>query len=142
MWALLSGVKSLGARPLSGLSDRIGRKPVIFVGWAVYAACYFGFAHATAAWHAWALFACYGLFYALTEGSEKALVADLAPAGLRGRAFGLYNFTLGVLVLPASFGFGWIWDRVGHGTAFEVGAGLAGAAALGLALVPTTGSSR
>jgi MFS family permease len=137
LWALLQGVKSVLSTPLSGLSDRLGRKRVIFVGWAAYAVTYFGFAALSAPWHVWSLFAFYGLFFALAEGTEKALVADLAPPALRGRAFGIYNFTVGVAVLPASIGFGWIWDRWGHGTAFVVGASLAGAAALGLALVPT-----
>lgn len=137
LWALLSAVKSLLSTPLSGLSDKLGRKKIIFAGWAVYAASYFGFAAASAAWHIWALVAVYGVFYSLTEGTEKALVADLAPASLRGRAFGIYNFTVGVVVLPASLGFGWIWDRWGHATAFVVGASLAGAAAVGLAFVPT-----
>jgi MFS family permease len=137
LWAVLNAVKALFARPLSGLSDRIGRKRVILAGWAVYAAAYLGFAHAQTARAIWLLFAFYGFFYALTEGTEKALVADLAPASLRGRAFGYYNFTVGAFALPASVGFGWIWDRVGHGAAFAVGAGLAGAAALGLLFVPT-----
>src|SRR5262249_40631158 len=136
LWALLSAVKSLLSTPLSGLSDKLGRKRVIFAGWAVYAASYLGFAAASAPWHIWALLCVYGVYYALVEGTEKALVADLAPASLRGRAFGIYNFTVGVVVLPASLGFGWIWDRWGHPTAFVVGACLAGAAAVGLAFVP------
>src|SRR5215468_1193910 len=136
LWALLSAVKSVFATPLSGLSDRLGRKKVIFAGWAVYAASYFGFAAAAAAWHIWALIAVYGIFYALTEGTEKALVAVLAPASLRGRAFGIYNFTVGVVALPASLLFGVLWDSSGHATAFLVGASLAAAAAVGLALVP------
>ena len=136
LWALLHAVKSVLSTPLSSLSDRLGRRRVIFFGWAVYAATYFGFAALSAPWHVWALFAFYGIFFALTEGTEKALVADLAPAALRGRAFGIYNFTVGVAVLPASIGFGWIWDRWGHGTAFIVGASLGAAAAVGLAFVP------
>jgi MFS family permease len=141
LWAALHAVKSTLSTPLSGLSDRLGRKRVIFVGWAVYAAAYLGFAVARTPLHVWALFGLYGVFFALTEGTEKALVADLAPPALRGRAYGIYNFVVGVLVLPASLGFGLVWDAWGHGAAFVAGASLAGAAALALALVPT-GSSR
>jgi MFS family permease len=138
LWAFLHLVKSTLSTPLSGLSDRIGRKRVIAGGWLVYAATYLGFAAASAPWHAWALFALYGVFFALAEGTEKALVADLAPAAARGRAFGAYNFTLGICLLPASLGFGLIWDRAGHGAAFVVAAGLALLASVGLAFLRTT----
>jgi MFS family permease len=137
LWAFLHLVKSTLSTPLSGLSDRLGRKRVIASGWLVYAATYLGFAAASAAWHAWTLFGLYGVFFALAEGSEKALVADLAPAAARGRAFGVYNFTLGVCLLPASLGFGLIWDRAGHGAAFAVAAGLALLASVGLAFLRT-----
>ena len=50
-------------------------------GGLLYAAVYFGFARAHAAWQAWALFGVYGLFFGLTEGAERALVADLVAAG-------------------------------------------------------------
>src|SRR5262249_50447094 len=82
LWAALNAVKSLAARPLSGLSDRLGRKRVILAGWAVYALVYLGFMAACAPWQIWGLFAIYGIYYGLTEGTEKALVADLAPGGL------------------------------------------------------------
>jgi MFS family permease len=137
LWALLHAVKSGLSTPFSTLSDRLGRKRVILAGWGVYALAYAGFAVATAEWHAWALFVLYGAHFALSEGSEKALVADLAPPGLRGRAFGHYHFTLGICLLPASLGFGLVWDHAGHAHAFLVAAGLALAATAGLALTPT-----
>ncbi|MGZ8470687.1 MAG: MFS transporter, partial [Gemmatirosa sp.] len=109
-------------------SDRLGRKPTIVAGWLLYAVVYAGFALAVDAWHAWALMAVYGLFFGLTEGAEKALVADLVPADTRGRAFGWYHLTIGVAALPASLLFGAVWDRRGAPTAFLMGAGLALAA--------------
>jgi MFS family permease len=84
LWALLHVVKSASSTPGGALSDRVGRRPLIAAGWLVYAAVYLGFAAAGAAWHAWALFAVYGLVFGLVEGAEKALVADLAPAARRG----------------------------------------------------------
>jgi len=89
-----------------------------------------GFARAGAPWHAWALFLAYGAFYGLTEGAEKALVADLAPASRRGAAFGFYHLTVGVAALPASVLFGLAWDRLGAPAAFTLGSALAGAAAV------------
>jgi sugar phosphate permease len=80
-----------------------------------------------------AIFLAYGLYFGLTEGAEKAWVADLSPAGLRGTAFGLYNAALGVGGLAASLLFGLIWTRVSPRAAFLTGAGLAVLASLMLA---------
>ncbi|MGZ8413871.1 MAG: MFS transporter [Gemmatirosa sp.] len=128
LWATLHVVKSASSTPGGALSDRLGRKPTIVAGWLLYAVVYAGFALAVDAWHAWALMAVYGLFFGLTEGAEKALVADLVPADTRGRAFGWYHLTIGVAALPASLLFGAVWDRRGAPTAFLMGAGLALAA--------------
>jgi MFS family permease len=130
LWALLHVVKSASSTPGGALSDRVGRRPLIAAGWVVYAVVYLGFAAAGAAWHAWALFAAYGVVFGLTEGAEKALVADLAPAARRGAAFGWYNAAMGVAALPASLLFGVVWERYGAPAAFRMGAGLAGAALL------------
>ena len=83
----------------------------------------------------WALFALYGLFYGMTEETEKALVADLVPSARRGAAFGWYNLAIGLGALPASLIFGAIWDRVGPETAFAFGASLALVAAAGMTMV-------
>ncbi|HKV11426.1 MAG TPA: MFS transporter [Thermoanaerobaculia bacterium] len=135
LWAMLHVVKSLSSTPGGALSDRIGRKPLLVAGWLIYAAVYLGLGRAGAAWHAWALFAVYGIYFGLTEGVEKALVADLVPADRRGAAFGWYNLALGVGALPASLLFGLIWDSKGPATAFGFGAGMALLAALGITLV-------
>ena len=92
---------------------------------------------AAEAWQVWILFAVYGLHYALTEGPERALVADLNPGLGQGRAFGLYHAVTGVMLLPAGLLTGALWQAWGPTVALFTGAGLAGAAALGLlALVP------
>ncbi|HMA21241.1 MAG TPA: MFS transporter [Gemmatimonadaceae bacterium] len=135
LWAFFNGIKAALGTWGGGLSDRIGRKPLIVAGWLVYALVYFAFARATQAWHAWALFAGYALFYALTEGTEKALVADLVPAARRGAAFGWFNLAVGLGALPASIIFGAIWDRAGSPVAFMFGASLALLAAIGMAIV-------
>lgn len=137
LWALLSVVKSASSVPGGWLSDRVGRKPPIVAGWALYALVYLLFGRATEPWHAWALFAVYGLYFGLTEGVEKALVADLAPSASRGTAFGWYNLAIGIGALPASVVFGVLWDRVSPTAAFDLGAVLAALAAVGLlTLVP------
>jgi len=135
LWAMLNLVKSLSNTPGGALSDRVGRKPLIVAGWAFYAVVYLLFGRAHAAWEAWALFAVYGIYFGLTEGVEKALVADLVPAARRGAAFGWYNLALGLGALPASLIFGAIWDRAGAPAAFTFGAAMAAAAAIAIAFV-------
>lgn len=135
LWAFLNFIKSALGTWGGSLSDRFGRKPLIVGGWLLYAAVYFGFGQATQAWHAWALFATYGVFYAMTEGTEKAFVADLVPKARRGAAFGWYNLAIGLGALPASLIFGAIWDRSSPRAAFLFGATLALLAALGMTLV-------
>ncbi len=125
LWVFLHVVKMLFSTPCGGLSDRIGRKRVIITGWVLYALVYAGFAYCNAAWHIWALFAVYGLFFALTEGAEKALVADLVDPGIRGTAFGVYNFAIGLGALPASVIMGFLWQRISPAAAFGFGALLA-----------------
>jgi MFS family permease len=135
LWACLHVVKSASSVPGGALSDRIGRKPLLVSGWLLYALVYFAFGRASAAWHAWALFGVYGIFFGLTEGTERALVADIVPAAKRGTAFGWYNLTIGLGALPASIVFGAIWDRRGSTAAFDFGAALALAAALGITAI-------
>jgi MFS family permease len=135
LWAVLNLVKSATGTYGGQLSDTIGRKPLIVGGWLLYAAVYFAFGWAAAAWQAWALFAVYGIFYGMTEGTEKALVADIVPRARRGSAFGWYNLAIGLGALPASLIFGAIWDRVGAPSAFVFGATLALIAALLMAFV-------
>ena len=135
LWAALHLVKSAASTSGGALSDRIGRTPTVLAGWVLYALVYAGFALASAAWHAWALFAVYGFFFALTEGAERALVADLVPATRRGAAFGWFNLASGAALLPASVLFGLVWDRYGAATAFLMGAAIAMLAALGLVFV-------
>lgn len=119
------------------LSDRVGRKKLIFAGWIVYAAVYLGFAFADSAWQAWTLFIVYGVYFGFTEGVEKAMVADLVGEERRGTAFGLYNLAFGIAVFPASLIFGLIWTQYGASTAFIVSSIISIAAAIFLLTVKT-----
>jgi MFS family permease len=137
LWGLLHVVKASLSTWGGGLSDRIGRKRVIVIGWAIYAVVYTGFATAStaAAFVSW--FFVYGIYFALAEGAERALVADLTPPGQQGTAFGYYNAALGVGMLGASVVFGFVYERVGPSTAFTIGATLAVIATMLLAITPT-----
>jgi MFS family permease len=130
LWTFFHVVKMFSTMPFGALSDRIGRRGVIIAGWGVYALAYTGFAFAANELHVWLLFAFYGLFYGLTEGVEKALLADIADPAERGTAFGWYNFAVGVGALPASLIFGFIWQHSTPHAAFGFGAALAFLAAV------------
>jgi len=131
LWALVSTVAMLFSTPLSGLSDRLGRQRLILAGWTLYGVFYLILGlNGGQTWLLWPLFAGYGLFLAATEGAEKALVADLAPANLLGTAYGWFNLTAGLLLLPASLLFGWLWQSASPALAFGVAAGCALLAAL------------
>ncbi|MBL8962109.1 MAG: MFS transporter, partial [Gemmatimonadetes bacterium] len=134
LWAFLHVVKSLASTPGGALSDRVGRRPLLLAGWAVYALVYLGFGFAVTAPAIWGLMALYGVYHGLTEGTEKALVADLAAEDERGWAFGWFNLVLGLSALPASLLFGALWDWRGASVAFGFGAAMAGLAALLAAL--------
>lgn len=136
VYALFNLASAAAAIPAGRLSDRVGRRRVIAVGWTVYALVYLGFGLARAPGAVWGLYAAYGLYYALTEGAAKALVAEVVPDHSRGVAYGLYNAAVGVMALPASLIAGALWTRVSPAAPFLFGAGAAAAALLGLALVP------
>ncbi|MGH9254117.1 MAG: MFS transporter, partial [Vicinamibacterales bacterium] len=130
LWSALHVVKASLSTWGGMLSDRLGRKQVILIGWLLYAVVYLGFAMADSARTLIAWFLLYGVYFALTEGAEKALVADLAPARKHGMAFGSYNAALGVGALAASVLFGLLYERFGAPTAFATGAALATTAAI------------
>jgi len=118
--------------PAGMLSDKLGRRRVITMGWFIYALVYLGFAMASELWQVWLLFACYGLYYGVVEGAARAFVADLVPEEKRGTAYGLYHGVVGLTLLPASLIAGWLWDAVSPATPFYFGAGLAFIAMLGM----------
>ncbi len=142
MLAVFNLIYSLISTPAGALSDRIGRRKLVVGGWLVYAAIYLGFALAQKAWHVWALYSMYGLYYGMAYGTAKAMIADIVPAPLLGTAYGTYNAILGILDLPASIIAGLLWDGLpqlglaglGPSAPFLFGAALALVAAICMAL--------
>jgi MFS family permease len=130
LWSGLHVVKMSSSVIGGALSDRFGRRAMIALGYLWYAAIYAAFAWSSSLQTGIAIFLAYGIYFGLTEGVEKAWVADMAPAGARGTAFGIYNAALGFGGLAASLIFGAIWTRVSPPAAFLTGACLALAASL------------
>ncbi|NDG75252.1 MAG: MFS transporter [Synechococcaceae bacterium WB8_1B_136] len=137
LWAAISAVAMVGSTPLAAWSDRIGRRRLLLAGYGGYGIFYLliGQLHSSGPWLL-PLFASYGLFLSATEGVEKALVADLSTAGSRGTAFGWFNLITGLMVLPASVLFGWLYEQFSPQLAFTGGGCCALAAALWLARLP------
>ncbi len=133
-WVTLSGAKAATNIPGGRLSDRFGRRRTQVAGWLLYAAVYALFPMMRSVPATWALLVLYGVHYGLTEGGEKAIVADLAPDAMRGRAFGALHAITGAAILPANALFGALYTR--HAAwAFELSAACAAVAALALAFV-------
>jgi MFS family permease len=118
--------------PAGRVSDRWGRRPLLVAGYVIYAASYAAFALAdgipTPA--VWGLFAFYGLYIGLTDGVEKALVADMAPPQARATVLGMHAAVTAAGLLPASVLAGWFYDAGRADLAFWFGAGCALAAAI------------
>ena len=136
LWFFLHLSKTIFSVPGGVLSDRIGRRPVMVLAWTLYGLVYLGFSFATKAVHIWGLFFIYGLFFGLSEGVERAWVADLVAPSKRGSAYGAYHFFIGITALPASLLTGFIWKTWGAAWAFALGAMMAlGAALLAIVLL-------
>ncbi len=121
-------VYALTAFPFGILSDKIGRKRVLLLGYSIFFIVYLGFALANSSLIMWMLFPVYGLYYGLTDGVSKALVSDLAPKTLKATAFGTYYTIIGIVALPASFAAGGLWQMLGPPYAFFYGAAMSAAA--------------
>jgi MFS family permease len=132
-YAVFSTVYMAVSYPAGVLSDRVGRWPLILVGWAIYAVVYtaLGFTNAIGIWP---LLALYGVYIALTDGVAKALLVDCAPRARRGFALGIYYMATAGTTLVSSVAAGMLWDRVGSAAAFIAGA-IAAVAAIGIALI-------
>jgi MFS family permease len=141
MFLVLSAAKAVFSMPGGILADRFGRARTLALGWAVYAAVYMAFGFAAHAWHVWALFVLYGMFYGFTEGVEKAVVADFTRPEIRGAAYGIYSFADGIAKFPASLLLGLLYHYYGPRIAFGFGGLCAAVACAGLfGLVARAGS--
>lgn len=129
---VMNVVYSLAAYPAGALSDRVNKVTVLMGGLALLIladlvlaleASLLGVAVGVVLW---------GLHMGFTQGLLASLVADTAPAELRGTAFGVFNMLGGVALLAASVVAGLLWDSAGPGATFAAGAGIAAVALAGL----------
>ncbi|MCR4436882.1 MAG: MFS transporter [Clostridiales bacterium] len=125
VYLIYNSVSVLFAVPMGTLSDKIGRERLIILGYLLYSAVYFGFGRSNVKAVIILLFALYGLYSALTDGVQKALVSDLIHRDKRGTGLGIYNAVLGITLLPASLIAGILYDRVNYSAPFYFGASTA-----------------
>ncbi len=137
VWCGHTLVRMVAALPAGALADRMGRRPLVLAGWLVYAGVYAGLGVTASLPVALVLVGIYGLYWSLAESLLRAMVADLVPAELRGTAYGMYWFTVGIAVLPASLVFGFLWKAFGPLPPFLTAAALAAAASFMLLRVRT-----
>lgn len=162
LWAGLHLVKSASAFAAVPLGSRLGAHAMVVLGWTAHALVFAGFAFAALRWDAVfaasamataggavtrsmpasegpyvavvGLFGAWGLYAGLSEGAEKALVSARSGPEAKGTAFGAYHMVAGLMALPASVGFGWLWDAVAPAAAFGAGS-LCAAIAVGFLLL-------
>lgn len=126
MWFVNTIVYSILSTPFGILSDKIGRKAILIIGFAIYGISYLAFALAKSQTAFWWIFAIYGVYYALSEGSQRAYISDFVTKDeVRGTAYGLYNFAVGIMSFPASLIAGILYQYVAPSAPFYFGGFLA-----------------
>lgn len=133
LYFICNATTSLFAIPFGKRSDKIGRKRVLIAGYITFAIVYLGFAFVSQKWALAAMFVLYGIYTAMVTGVERAFIAEIAPANLKGTMLGLHSTLVGVALLPASVIAGFLWDNIGSYAPFVFGASLSAAAAITLA---------
>ena len=130
LWAAVAATSTLLALPLSAHSDRVGRVPLLTIGWTLHAVLFVMLGWIDEVAFLWVAAILLGVYMAATEGSERALIADLVPQERLGTAYGWYYLAKGLLLLPASAVFGWLWVASGPAVAFTLSASLVALATL------------
>lgn len=133
IFLLLAGfsfVASALSLPMGMVSDKIGRKKSIIIGWLIYSFVYLGFANVVNLTGIIFLYLLYGFYYGFSEGVAKAYVSDIIPHEKKGTAFGIYNMVVGLTLFLSSLTAGALWQIFSPSVAFYFGAGLSVLAAV------------
>lgn len=135
LYLIYNLIYALFSYPAGYISDKIGRKRLLVLGYLFYGLVYLGFALAKSFNTLWYLFALYGLYIAFTEGVEKALISDLAPSDIKATAIGLHATLVGIGLFPASLFAGLLWSYFGPQAPFYFGGFLGILSSIGLIFI-------
>ncbi len=130
LWLLFNLTYTFVSIPVGALSDKIGRKKVLLLGFLIYGLTYLGFGTASKVYQIWLLFAFYGVYYGFSNGTMRAYVADLVEEERKATAYGIFHGVVGLAALPSSLLFGLLWQSFGPFFAFIFGAILASLAGI------------
>ncbi len=124
LYILFNIVETIFSYPLGSLSDRIGRRKVLLMGYGLFVLMSLGFAVSVSLISAIILFLVYGLVLSMIDATGRAMVSDLAQAGYRATALGTYHTSTGMTTLPGCLIAGLLWDAFGSPATFLYGAGI------------------
>jgi len=107
--------------PFGILSDKIGRKPILIMGYLVFAITSIGLIFTSNIYTILLFFVTYGIFYAMIDGVQRAFVVDLAPMHLKATSLGTFHAAIGLIALPGGFIAGLLWDKISPESTFAYG---------------------
>jgi MFS family permease len=135
---VMNVVYAASAYPAGIAADHLSQRTLLFVGLVTLVLADIMLALAATPWQVLTGAGLWGLHMGFTQGLFSKLVADTAPADLRGSAFGIFNLVSGVAMLLASIVAGFLWQLIGPSATFIAGAIFAGLAAIGVLAHRTT----
>jgi MFS family permease len=124
LYVLFYIVYTICSIPFGILSDKIGRKPILIMGYLVFAITSGGLIFTSTIYSIGLFFVTYGIFFAMIDGAQRAFVADLAPTHLKATSLGTFHTAIGLVALPGGFIAGLLWDKISPESTFVFGSAL------------------